>query len=197
MVRPRHGVGIGMEKIMQPGITGRLAPFTVFAGTLTLTLIGACSDSLRTTAIDEPVPVVSTPIHGLHPGESIRAATAGERTTSLFLAAPGKPVSRTLPREDDDDQWLFVEAVAEDAEGGVATGSFDPKGNQIRIHTEDVKGFAIDTSRIAGETGLPGIDWNRLVVIRINGVGSELRKRDYDVLHFVRDDHGRWEVAEP
>ncbi len=140
-----------------------------------LLLIGACSEPARTTAIDDPVPTVSAPI---------RTATVGERTTSRSVTGA------VLPREDDDDQWLRVETVGDDADGGVATGSFDPVGNQIRIRTRDVKGFAIDTSRI-------GIDWDRLVVIRINGVGSELRKRDYDVLHFVRDDHGRWEVAEP
>ena len=99
-------------------------------------------------------------------------------------------MAAVLPSEDDTDRWLRVAAVAEDADGGVATGSFDPKGNQIRIRTQDVKGFVIDTGRLA-------IDWDRLVVIRINGVGSELRKRDYDLLHFVRNDHGRWEVAEP
>ena len=159
-----------------------LATFLVIGGTLLA--VGACSEPARTTAIDDPVPLVSTPDQAAPSNELIRAATVRERTTGRSVRAAD------LPREDGTDRWLRVETVAKDAEGGVATGSFDPVGNQIRIHTRDVKGFSLDTGRLA-------IDWDRLVVIRINGAGSELRKRDYDVLHFVRDKHGRWEVAEP
>ena len=158
---------------MKSGYKGRVTLIAMVSGTLTM--IGACSEPARSTAIDDPVASVSTPI---------RSAPVRERTTSRSVRAA------VLPSEDDTDRWLRVAAVAEDADGGVATGSFDPKGNQIRIRTQDVKGFVIDTGRLA-------IDWDRLVVIRINGVGSELRKRDYDLLHFVRNDHGRWEVAEP
>lgn len=175
-------LGIWIEKIMKSGGKGRVTLIAMTSGTLTM--IGACSEPTRTTAIDKPVPAVSTPIRAARSSELIRAAPVRERTTSRFRAGA------VLPREDDDDRWLRVETVAKDAEGGVATGSFDPVGNQIRIHTRHVNGFAVDTGRLA-------IDWDRLVVLRINGVGSELRKRDYDVLHFVRDDHGRWEVAEP
>ena len=158
---------------MKSGHKGRVTLIAIVSGTLTM--IGSCTEPARSTAIDDPVSSVSAPI---------RTATVTERTTSRSVRAA------VLPREDDGDQWLLVETVADDAEGGVATGSFDPVGNQIRIRTEDVKGFSLDTGRLA-------IDWDRLVVIRINGVGSELRKRDYEVLHFVRDKHGRWEVAEP
>jgi len=90
----------------------------------------------------------------------------------------------------DQERWLWVEETRDGARGGWATGSFDPKRNKIDIETRDVERFAVDVSRIP-------VNWERLVIIGINDVNSELRKRDYSVLHFARDDHGRWVVLEP
>ena len=75
------------------------------------------------------------------------------------------------------------------APGAWATGSFDRKRNKLDIRTRDVQDFSIDVSRIP-------INWERLVVIGIDGANSELRKRDYSVLHFRLDDHGQWVVLE-
>ena len=90
----------------------------------------------------------------------------------------------------DSDRWLFVEKAKDGVEGAWATGSFNRKRNRLAIRERDVQQFAIDTSRIP-------INWERLVVISINGRTSELRKRDYPFLHFARDDHGQWVVREP
>lgn len=90
----------------------------------------------------------------------------------------------------DPDRWLVVEKTRDGAPGGWATGSFDPKRNKLTIRQRDVQRFAIDVSRIP-------INWARLVVIGINGRNSELRKRDYSILHFARDQHGQWVVVEP
>ena len=91
---------------------------------------------------------------------------------------------------DDPDRWLFVEKVRRGAPGAWATGSFNPDRNKLTIRTRDVQQFAIDTGRIP-------IDWERLVILGIDGHNSELRKRDYFFLHFARDRHGRWVVQEP
>jgi len=91
---------------------------------------------------------------------------------------------------DDPDRWLFVEKNAERSQGGWATGSFDPERNKLSIHTKDVEQFAIDTSRIR-------IDWKRLVILGIDGKNSELRKRDFELYHFMLNDHGAWVVVEP
>ena len=91
---------------------------------------------------------------------------------------------------DDSDRWLFVQKVADKAKGGWATGSFDADRNKLSIATSDVAEFALDTSRVA-------IDWKKLVVLSIDGKNSELRKRDYDILHFTRTPHGEWTVHEP
>ena len=135
-----------------------------------------------------------------NPGRSA-PMSAGRETTVAEPAPRGSepsaestaeaiPQTGDLPREDENERWLWVEAIREGADGGWATGEFDPARNRIRISTEKIRGFAIDVSRIA-------IDWERLVVLRINGMTSELRKREDSVLHFVKGDGGRWEVVEP
>jgi len=106
-------------------------------------------------------------------------------------ARPSPPEEVRIPAElYDSDRWLFVEKAKDGVEGAWATGSFNRKRNRLTIRERDVQQFAIDTSRIS-------IDWERLVVISINGRTSELRKRDYPFLHFARDDHGQWVVREP
>ena len=71
-----------------------------------------------------------------------------------------------------------------------SSGSFDPARNKLHIRTGDVERFTIDVSRIP-------INWQRLVVISIDGINSELRRRDHPVLRFARDSHGRWVVIDP
>lgn len=98
-----------------------------------------------------------------------------------------------IPLPDDPDpadRWLFVEKTKSDAPGAWATGSFDRQKNKLDIRTRDVQQFAIDVERVA-------IDWQRLVVIAIDGRNSELRRRDVTLLHFRLDDHGQWVVTEP
>ncbi|MGH8598796.1 MAG: hypothetical protein ACREXT_19285 [Gammaproteobacteria bacterium] len=98
-----------------------------------------------------------------------------------------------IPLPDDPDaadRWLFVEKAKGDAPGGWATGAFDRQKNKLDIRTRDVQKFAIDVERVA-------IDWQRLVVIAIDGKSSELRRREVTLLHFRLDDHGQWVVSEP
>ncbi len=115
--------------------------------------------------------------------EAERAAAVDDsQADAAFLPLPLVPV--------DASQWLFVEKVQEGARGGWATGSFDPERNKIDITTHDVAAFAIDVERIP-------IAWERLVIIGIDGINSELRRRDYRMYHFVRDSAGQWIVREP
>ena len=91
---------------------------------------------------------------------------------------------------DDPARWLWVEKGRDGAEGAWATGSFDSKRNKLSIKARDVRRFTIDVARIP-------IDWERLVILSINGRNSELRRRNHTRLHFVLDEYGRWTVAEP
>ena len=101
------------------------------------------------------------------------------------------PQRISIPVEvDDPDRWLFALKVRDGVAGAWVTGSFDPKRNKLDIHTRGAQAFAIDVGRIP-------INWKRLVIIGIDGANSELCKRDYSVLHFVLDEHGRWVVVEP
>ena len=111
--------------------------------------------------------------------------------TSKSPPTQAPPPRIPLPDDPDAaDRWLFVEKAKSDAPGGWAAGAFDREKNKLEVHTRDVRQFAIDVERIA-------IDWQRLVVIGIDGKNSELRKREVSLLHFRLDDHGQWVVMEP
>ncbi len=100
-----------------------------------------------------------------------------------------EPISVVLPELEDPNRWLIVQKVESGGDGGWATGSFEQSRNKIVIETHDVESFVIDTSRVA-------INWKKLVILRIDGRNSELRKRDQQVLHFMLDNSGRWVVKE-
>ncbi len=105
-------------------------------------------------------------------------------------SVPAKPQPPIVIPDDGEERWLYVTRAREGTHGGWATGSFDPARNKITIDTYDVERFAVDTGRIP-------IDWERGVVLRLNGSNSELRKRDYPILQFVRNKYGVWVVLEP
>ena len=86
--------------------------------------------------------------------------------------------------------WVQVEVLRPKVDGGWATGDFLEARNKIEIKTRGVKQFSIDLSKLR-------INWDRLVVIGIDGRNAELRRRNTDLLHIARDDHGKWVVLEP
>ncbi len=110
--------------------------------------------------------------------------------TPSTSAAPTESPSIVLPDLFEKDRWLWVEKPKEGTRGGWATGSFDRERNKLMIRTRDVAGFAVELGRVP-------IDWDRLVVISLDGRNSELRRRDYALLHFGRDQQGNWIVLEP
>lgn len=124
--------------------------------------------------------------------ESPKPDAAADAPTQTEPPAPKEiPTHIEIPVPiDDPNRWLFVEKVADGAKGGWATGSFDEERNKLSITTSDVTEFALDTSLIK-------INWRKLVVLSIDGKNSELRKRDFDILHFRRSAHGEWAVREP
>ena len=121
------------------------------------------------------------------PSVPIRSDESSDAVTATGTAAERVSIDVQVP---DPDQWLFVEKVREGTVGAWATGLFDAERNKLAIETHDVQQFAIDTERVL-------IDWERLVILGIDGRNSELRKRDYSILHIELDDHGRWVVLEP
>ena len=118
---------------------------------------------------------------------TVEPPAAPEISTPVAAA----PERITIPaQEDDPDRWLFVQKVKDGERGAWATGTFNAKRNKIEIQTRGAQAFAIDTARIP-------IIWERLVIIGVDGVNSELRKRDYRIYQFKRGDLGQWVVVEP
>ena len=152
-------------------------------------IITVCAHVLTVvSACHRPVPAP--------PAEEMSSSTVVDAETGETATIDGVPVDPTPERiptpvqVDDPDRWLIVEKVMDRATGGWATGSFIQERNKLVIETHNVGQFAIDTGRIP-------IDWKRLVILGIDGRNSELRKRDYPVLHIARDEYGQWVVLEP
>lgn len=111
--------------------------------------------------------------------------------------APSAAQSRPQPRREPPaappaigtGRWLYAEQFAAGTIDGFVEGDFSAKRNRIAVKTHSVTRFAVDTRHI-------GIDWDKLVVIRINGHNSELKRRDDPVLHFVLDRYNQWVVEE-
>jgi len=152
---------------------------------LTIAWVGAngCHKSTNGHAAPkaEPAPV-SKPAEVKEPA----APPAAETKES----PPSEPLGQISLPDELPAQWLVVEKAREGRGGAWARGSFDAERNRIRIATNAVAEFTVDIDQIP-------INWERLVVIGIDGINSELRKRDYSPIRFRRDNHGRWSVVEP
>lgn len=101
---------------------------------------------------------------------------------------PAPPPVRSTP-DPQTPSWLFASRFQEGAKGPWVRGEFDAKKNKLVIRTNDVSEFAVNTADVL-------IDWDKLVVLSINGKNSELRKRDFTVYRFELDSHGQWVVKE-
>ena len=108
------------------------------------------------------------------------------------MPAAQPPSSRfeVVDVEEEADRWLFVEKTRDGAKGGWASGSFDRSRNKLEIRTEDVEQFGLYLERVP-------IDWDKLVVLSIDGKNSELRRRDHSRIRVQLDQHGKWAVLEP
>lgn len=173
-----HDRACGVAGILRLGANGALAMFLLAA-------VVGCRGTPANVA-EKPVPA-----SGDSKGEtSTREADgqcdpkADEETRARELAA-----ALAVLEAQTDPGWLVVTRVAEGAGGGWATGDFDVERNRLTIDTQSVTGFAADLSRVP-------VDWGRLVIVRLDGRGSELRKRDAAVYRFTLDSQGRWTVEE-
>jgi hypothetical protein len=128
--------------------------------------------------------------------EPARKPTPVETNSNAHVVVAPKEADQEPPSvpvrvgSDDSARWLVVTRIDRETEGGWATGSFDPQRNKITVHTRNVQRFTIDVGRIP-------VDWERLVVLSIDERNSELRRRDFDLLEFVRTQRGGWTIVEP
>ncbi len=91
--------------------------------------------------------------------------------------------------DNAEAQWLGVDRIAEDADGAWATGGVFA-GNRVVIRTENVAQFRIELDRLP-------VDWDRRVVLRIDGRPSELTRKHYPTLTLRRSPTGGWIPVEP
>ena len=89
----------------------------------------------------------------------------------------------------DSDAWLFAQTPRDGAPGGWITGSFNAEKNRLEIEFHDIKRFTLDVARIP-------INWDRLVILSLNGHNTELRRREQSLYHFELDPNGGWQVLE-
>ncbi len=119
------------------------------------------------------------------------------------VAPPSPPEQSATPPENHDRVavrirsladpqrgWLRIEGIRDSAAGAWATGSFLKDKNKIVIETENVERFSINLSKLR-------LNWNRRVVLRIDGRSSELTRKRRPVLHLHRSPAGSWDVVEP
>lgn len=153
-------------------------------GLFVLALAGCQGSSTRVAPA--PVPTATAPSNENAAGEGspVKSEQVDDQTRERELAA-----ALAVLEAQTDPGWLTVTDIADGAEGGWATGDFDEERNRLVIDTENVTGFAVDMSRVP-------VDWGKLVVLRLDGRNSELRKRDAAVYQFVIDAEGRWVVKE-
>ena len=112
-----------------------------------------------------------------------------ERRSSHTQPVPPGAGHRETLDNHQTGRWLYVERFEPGTTGGFVEGDFSAERNRLSIKTREITRFAVDTRYV-------DLDWNRLVVIRINGQNSELKRRDDPVLHFVLNRFNQWVVED-
>lgn len=158
---------------------------------LVLTLMGLGGCRSGSHKISEPVR--AAPATTKKPASPPVIAEPAAKPPPKRLASPPEPQAppqRVMIETPDRSRWYAVEQYEPAAEPASFEATFDRSRNKIDVQTHGVTQFVIDTSRIP-------IDWDRLVILGIDGRNSELRRREYDRLRFKRDEYGTWVVMEP
>ena len=139
---------------------------------------------------DRPPVATSRPARLPPPAAASQPGPASQTTQPA--AAASRPSNRVEIRirtlADPQDGWLGIEAIRQGAPGAWATGAL-VLDHKIVIDTEDVEQFSIDLSQLH-------VNWNRRVILRIDGHASELTKKRRPVLHLRRSPAGSWDVVE-
>ena len=90
----------------------------------------------------------------------------------------------------DLETLTTVEATIGKAQPARAIGTFDKSRNRLAFQLRNVSAFSIDMASIP-------VDWTRPVVLSLDNVPVELRRRDTQRLHFTRTPQGAWLIVEP
>jgi len=93
-----------------------------------------------------------------------------------------------LREADTTDRWIHIEGLMEGGEGGWVTGRHVAEDNRLEISTEHVSQFAMNLARVP-------VNWDRRVVLKIDGHTSELTRKHYPLLRLKRSPTGGWNAV--
>lgn len=102
---------------------------------------------------------------------------------------PGEEASEPESPFYSSAEWVEIVALSGRATRGEIEAVFDEERNKFTIDATGVSEFLLDVCRVK-------VNWNRPVILKIDGRNSELRKRDYCRLRMRMIGKGAWEVVE-
>lgn len=118
----------------------------------------------------------------------IRSPRETEAATPKTPAPAPEPVKAESPFHSSAE-WVEIVALSDGATSGAIEAGFDEGRNKFTIDATGVSEFLLDVCRVK-------VNWNRPVILKIDGRNSELRKRDYCRLRMRMVGSGAWEVVE-
>lgn len=131
-----------------------------------------------------PAPIV-TPA----PAAASPSTPAPTDSTPDSPAPPPPPLDLvTDAREPIREGWATIEEKSDEQARAWVEGSVEGD-DRIVIATQNVRRFRLDLSRLR-------VDWGGRVVLRMDGFNSELTRKRWPVVHFVRTPSGAWAVVD-
>jgi len=104
---------------------------------------------------------------------------------------PGPPPAEAArPNVLSLEPLTMIERSLDEKQAARAIGTFDRSRNRLAFELRNVSAFSIELASIP-------IDWSRPVVLSLDRVPVELRRRDTQRLHFTRTPQGTWLIEEP
>ncbi|NOT02084.1 MAG: hypothetical protein HOP29_15840 [Phycisphaerales bacterium] len=91
---------------------------------------------------------------------------------------------RAVELPDSAERWIRGERLIDGVKGGWVTGAVSPE-NRVVIETDGLEQVVLDLSRVPA-------DWNRRVILRIDGHTSELTRAHFPTLRLRRSPTGGW-----
>jgi hypothetical protein len=158
---------------------------------------GACIRSSPSAAASNPV---ATP----GPSPTDEPAAAKSPPTPPPSAAPSaspagaaSPSPRPTPGPLDADVgvdiplqegWATIDEKADESQRAWMEGEIRLTDRLI-ITTSSVRRFALDLTRLR-------LNWDKRILLRLDGFNFELTRKRWPVIHFIRTPAGAWEVGD-
>lgn len=87
-----------------------------------------------------------------------------------------------------DEGWLTIDDVSDRDHTAWAEGRVDD-GEKLVINTENIERFQLDLSKVK-------LDWDKRIVLRIDGFNRELTRKNFPHLNYERTSTGGWRLID-